>query len=141
METSDSAKMTSQPDDGNKTTVFPSGREEPGEILPDEIPFGLTRMEYDILRSGEVNASKAGRDCCLGFLGSAVIGLMGLITQVEWSGAFRQARLAPFIWAAVLFALVLASACGAFRGTAARFVSLVRWAITPRRLSSARSSR
>jgi hypothetical protein len=114
METSESAKTTSQPDGGNKTTVLPSGREEPGEILPDEIPFGLTRMEYDILRSGETNASRAGRDCCLGFLGSAVIGLMGLITQVQWGEAFRQARLAPFIWAGVLFAVAVASACGAF---------------------------
>ena len=88
-------------------------REESGEILPDEIPFGLTRMEYQILRSGEINQSKAGRDFCLGSLLSAVIGLLGLIMQLNWSEAFRQARLGPFIWAAVLFGVALASACGA----------------------------
>lgn len=112
METSNSPNMALQPDEGRQTNSFPSGGDA-GDILPDEIPFGVTRMEYDILRSGEINASKAGRDCCLGFLGSAVIGLIGLITQVEWGAAFRQTRLAPFIWAAVLFAVVLASACGA----------------------------
>jgi hypothetical protein len=92
---------------------FSSTSEALLERISDEIPFTLTRMEYQVLRAGESTESRAGRDLCLGFLGSALIGLVALITEVNWETAFRQARLAPFIWAAVLFAFVLSSACGA----------------------------
>jgi hypothetical protein len=110
---SESANMPLQPNEEYKPGVVAPVREEPGEILPDEIPFGLTRMEYQILRGGEINESRAGRDFCLGSLLSAVTGLLGLIMQVNWGETFRQARLGPFVWAAVLFGVALASAFGA----------------------------
>jgi hypothetical protein len=99
--------------EGPKPRVFSSAQEEPGEMLPDELPFSLTRIEYHTLCAGENNESRAGYNLCLGFLGSALVGLAGLVTQVNWGEAFRQARVAPFIWAALLFGFVLSSACGA----------------------------
>ena len=76
-----------------KKRVFSSRREELGDLLPDEIPFSLTRMEYHVLSVGQNNESRAGRNFSLGFLGSALIGLVALVTQVDWGQAFRQARL------------------------------------------------
>jgi prepilin signal peptidase PulO-like enzyme (type II secretory pathway) len=49
----------------------------------------------------------------LGILGSAVIGLIGLVATIDWDTAFHQARKTPFVWTALLFAIALASACGA----------------------------
>jgi hypothetical protein len=81
--------------------------------LPDENLATLSRVEYQVLRDGEVSEARAGRDLCVGFLGSAVIGLIGLIATIDWDAAFHQARKAPFIWTGLLSAIVFASACGA----------------------------
>jgi hypothetical protein len=92
-------------------TGLPSATgEQGGELLPDEIPFGLTRMEYRILCAGATNESQAGRNLFLGSLASALAGLAALVTEVDWTTAFRQARVAPFVWAALLFGIVLCSA-------------------------------
>lgn len=80
---------------------------------PDEILATLSGVEFQVLRDGEVNQARAGRDLCLGFLGSAAIGFIGLIATVDWDAAFHQARKGPFIWTALLFAIILSSACGA----------------------------
>lgn len=80
---------------------------------PDENLATLSRVEYTVLRDGEVNEARAGRDLCLGFLLSATIGFVGLIATIDWDTAFHQSRKAPFIWTAILFAIVLSSACGA----------------------------
>jgi|GEM_PF-7072475 len=81
--------------------------------LPDENLATLSRVEFQVLLDGEVNEARAGRDLCLGFLGSAVVGLIGLIATIDWDTAFHQARKAPFIWTELLSAIVLSSACGA----------------------------
>lgn len=109
----ESANTRREPPDEFGGGGFSSTREELLERLSDEIPFTLTRMEYQVLRAGEIDESRAGRNFCLGFLGSALIGLLALIMEVNWETAFRQARVLPFIWAAVLFGLVLSSSCGA----------------------------
>jgi hypothetical protein len=83
----------------------------PGDLLPDEIPFSLTRMEYRVLCSGETNESRASRNFFLGLLVSAVLGLAALLAEVDWAQAFRQARPWAFVWAALLFAVVICSAC------------------------------
>lgn len=81
--------------------------------LPDENLATLSRMDFQILLDGEPNEAKAGRNLWLGILGSAVIGFVGLLATIDWDTAFRQARKSPFVWTAVLFAIALASACGA----------------------------
>lgn len=82
--------------------------------LPDESLATLSRVEFKVLHDGEVNEAKAGRDLCLGFLGSAAIGLIGIIATVDWDGAFAARRPAPFIWAAILLAIIVSSGFGAF---------------------------
>jgi hypothetical protein len=78
--------------------------------LPDENLATLSRVEFKVLQDGEVNEAKVGRDLCLGFLGSAVFGFIGLVATIDWGASFH---LGIFIWPALLFAVVLASACGA----------------------------
>jgi hypothetical protein len=80
---------------------------------PDENLATLSGVEFQVLCDGEVSASRAGRDLCLGFLGSAATGLIALIATTDWDTAFHQSRMGPFIWTAVMFAIVAASACGA----------------------------
>jgi hypothetical protein len=79
---------------------------------PDENLATLRQVEFRVLLDGEVNQARAGRDLCLGFLGSAAIGFIGLIATVDWDTAFHQAHKAPFVWTALLFAIILSSACG-----------------------------
>lgn len=81
--------------------------------LPDENLATLSRMEFQVLLDGEVSEAKAGRNLCLGVFGSAIIGLIGLVATVDWDAAFKQTRKAPFVWTALLFAIALASFCGA----------------------------
>jgi hypothetical protein len=80
---------------------------------PDENLATLTRMEFQVLRDGELNQARAGRDLCLGFFVSAAIGFVGLIATVDWDMAFRLTRKAPFLWTGLLFAIVVSSVCGA----------------------------
>jgi hypothetical protein len=81
--------------------------------LPAENLATLSRVEFKVLRDGEINESKAGRDLCLGFFGSAVLGIIGLIATVDWDSAFHQGHKAPFVWTAFLFAIIVSSASGA----------------------------
>jgi hypothetical protein len=80
---------------------------------PDENLATLSRVEFQVLRDGEVNQDRAGRDLCLGFFGSGAVGFIGLFATVDWDIAFQQARKAPFVWTGLLFAIMLASAVGA----------------------------
>jgi hypothetical protein len=80
--------------------------------LPDENVATLTRFEFQVLRDGEVNAARAGRDLCLGFCVSAAIGLIGLLATIDWDVAFHQAHKAPFIWTELLAAIVFGSLFG-----------------------------
>jgi hypothetical protein len=83
------------------------------ERLPDESLALLSRVELQVLRDGEVNEAKAGRDLCLGVLASAAIGLIGMISTIDWDAAFLGRRPAPFIWAAILLAIIAAFGLGA----------------------------
>jgi hypothetical protein len=80
---------------------------------PDENLATLSKVEFQVLRDGEVNQDRAGRDLCLGFLGAGVFGFIGLVATVEWDAAFHQGRMGPFIWTALSFAIMFSSACGA----------------------------
>jgi len=80
---------------------------------PDENLATLSVSEFQILCDGEVNEAKVGRNLCLGFFVSAAIGFVGLFATIDWDAAFHQSRKSPFIWTALLFAIVLASSCGA----------------------------
>ena len=80
---------------------------------PDEALATLSRVEFQVLLDGEVNQARAGRDLCLGFFGSAVIGLIGLIATVDWDTTFSKAQKGPLIWAGILFAIIVSSALGA----------------------------
>lgn len=84
-----------------------------GDLLPDEIPFCLTRMEYRVLCTAEINQSRAGRNFFLGLLASSLIGLAAVSTSVDWATAFHQVHLIPFVWVALLFAVVICSICSA----------------------------
>ncbi len=65
--------------------------------LPDENLATLSTVEFKVLQDGEVNEAKVGRDLCLGFLGSAVFGFIGLVATIDWSAPFH---LGIFIWPA-----------------------------------------
>jgi hypothetical protein len=81
--------------------------------LPDENLAMLSRFQFQVLCDGEVNEARAGRDLCIGFFVSAVIGFIGLIATIDWDTAFKVAHKGPFVWTALLFAIALSSACGA----------------------------
>lgn len=81
--------------------------------LPDENLAMLSRVEFKVLRDGDPNEARAGRDLCLGFLGSAAFGFVGLIATIDWNGAFHLGQRAPFIWTGLLFTMAFASAFGA----------------------------
>jgi hypothetical protein len=80
---------------------------------PDENLAILSQMEFQVLIDGEVNNARAGRDLCLGLLGSAVIGLIGLVATVDWDTAFHKTLKAPFFFTLVLCVIAAASCCGA----------------------------
>jgi hypothetical protein len=80
---------------------------------PDEILATLSRVEFRVLQDGEVNQAQAGRERCLGFLVSAVIGIVGLIATVNWDAAFHQVDWAPFVFTGLLFAVAISSGIGA----------------------------
>ncbi len=79
---------------------------------PDENLATLSRVEFKVLQDGEVNESRAGRDLCLGFFGSALVGFIGLIATIDWDAAFHFGHKGPFVWTALMFAITLSSACG-----------------------------
>jgi hypothetical protein len=81
--------------------------------MPDELLSTLSWTEFQILRDGEVNEARAGRDLCLGFFGSGLFGSIGLVNSIEWGAAFHQAHWAPFIWTGLAFVIVGASGVGA----------------------------
>jgi hypothetical protein len=68
-------------------------------------------MEYRVLCTGETNESKASRNLFLGLFAGALVGLAALIPEVDWPKAFHEVRPWPFLWAALLFAVVICSAC------------------------------
>jgi hypothetical protein len=80
---------------------------------PNETLATLTEMEFKILRDGEPGKARAGRDLCLGFLASGVIGFIGLIATIDWNAAFCLGRKTPFLWTGALLAIVAGSLCGA----------------------------
>jgi hypothetical protein len=81
---------------------------------PDENLAMLSRVEFTVLKDGEVSEARAGRDLFVGFLGSAIVGFLGLIATIDWDATFRMRNWAPFIWTGLLFAVALAAATGAF---------------------------
>ena len=80
--------------------------------LPDEELAGLRKMEFQLLLDGDISSARAGRDLFLGFLISGMIGLIGLVATTDWGDVFTKSKPAAAIWAAVMFAIIVASAVG-----------------------------
>jgi len=81
--------------------------------LPDEELAGLRKIEFQLLLDGDIAGARAGRDMFLGFFISGIIGLFGLLATTEWGEVFKSGKWGTAVWAAVMFAIVLASAVGA----------------------------
>jgi len=82
-------------------------------VEASEILATLNRVEFQVFRDGEVSTDRAWRDLCFGLFGSALIGLIGLFSTIDWDQAFHLARKGPFIWTVILFGIVFGSAVGA----------------------------
>ncbi len=74
---------------------------------PAERVFPLRREQFDLLCEGETMRQEFGLSVAT-FISSAV-GLIGLLATVDWSTAFAQKKLGPFVWTGLLAAAVLAS--------------------------------
>jgi hypothetical protein len=80
---------------------------------PDEKVTHLQKIEVQMLLDGDVAGARAGRDMSLGFCISAMIGLISLLATVDWSEVFTKGRWGAALWAALMLAIVLASAIAA----------------------------
>jgi hypothetical protein len=78
--------------------------------LPDEELAGLRKMEFQVLMDGDIAGARAGRDMFLGFCISGIIGLIGLVATTDWGEVFTKEKFGTAVWAAVMFAIVVASA-------------------------------
>jgi hypothetical protein len=77
--------------------------------LPDERLAVLRRMDFAVLKDGEVGGVRATRDLCYGIGATAVVGFIGVVATVDWKAAMKAAQLGPFLWAGVLGVLSLAA--------------------------------
>lgn len=75
------------------------------EQLPDERVAIVTRMDFEVLKDGEVSEMRGLRDVCIGILGSGLFGLIGLFVTIDW--ATKSVK--PYIWTALMVAIILAS--------------------------------
>jgi hypothetical protein len=80
---------------------------------PDEELAGLSKIEFQVLLGGDITSARAGRDLFLGFLISGIIGLAGLLATTNWADVFTKDKWGTAVWAAVMLAIVVASAVGA----------------------------
>ena len=82
--------------------------------LPDEPGVPVRRDQFDILCEGGVAEPRASRDVCLGILGAALAGMIGVLATTEWDSVWNTGRRWPFIfWVAILLVMVSGSAVGA----------------------------
>jgi hypothetical protein len=82
--------------------------------LPDEELGALTKMDFQVLLAGDKSELKSGRDLCLGFLISGLLGLGSLATTVDWVVVFTKNEWGTALWAVLMLLVVGASASGAF---------------------------
>jgi heme exporter protein D len=80
--------------------------------LPDEELAVLRKMEFQVLLDGDIAGARAGRDMFLGFLIGGIIGLIGLMATTDWGEVFTKGKWGTAVWAAVMLAIVVASAVG-----------------------------
>jgi len=83
-------------------------QQSPAEVVPT-----LSRLEFHVLKDGEVSSTRAGRDLCIGISFTGLIGSIGLCFTIDWDASFRLAHWTPFIWTGLLFAITASSAVGA----------------------------
>jgi hypothetical protein len=82
------------------------------EPLPAERAYPLKNPDYLTLCDGADSKGRAGRDLYLGFFLSAVIGIVGMLSGVDWPTVFAQKKwmiMANFL---VLVIIAAGSACG-----------------------------
>jgi hypothetical protein len=70
--------------------------------LPDRRHATLSRMDFAVLKDGDVSGIRASRDLCGGIACSGLIGFIGLIAAIDWDAAMRAGHLGSFIWAGTL---------------------------------------
>jgi len=81
---------------------------------PNEKLGILTKQGYLILCDGERSDAKSMRDLFIGFAVSALIGLIGLMATANWNDVFTKAEWGAAVWAAIMFAIVVAAGVGAW---------------------------
>lgn len=74
---------------------------------PDERLAVLSRMDFAVLKDGEINGPKATRDLCFSVAITGVAGFIGLVATVDWHSALESHRIVPFIWAGMLAVLAI----------------------------------
>ena len=106
---------------GDVTKLGPKEQEtagyQAGSLLvgsrPDEMCFPLREEEFHVLREGEISTARSSRDVCIGVCATAIAGLIGVVSTVDWETAWKPEHRGWFLfWLAALWVLVSGSAVG-----------------------------
>ncbi len=80
--------------------------------LPAERAYPLTNADFLTLCDGTSGSERAGKDLYLGLFVSAIVGIVGLFSSVDWSAAIAQKTWMPQVCVLILASIAAASACG-----------------------------
>jgi Domain of unknown function (DUF3395) len=75
--------------------------------------FALREEEFRILCEGEVTTARSNRDVCIGVSFTALIGLIGVLSIVDWESAWKPGHRAWLLWLGVLLIFASGAAMGA----------------------------
>lgn len=82
---------------------------------PNEMGFPLREEEFHVLCEGEVSTARSSRDVCIGVCATALAGLIGVLSTVDWETAWKPEHRSWFLfWLATLLVLVSGSGVGAW---------------------------
>jgi hypothetical protein len=81
---------------------YSAGTEQPAELV-----FPLRREQFDLLCEGETMQQELG--LCIATFITSVGGLIGLLATIDWTAAFAQKKVFPFVWTALFAVVALAS--------------------------------
>jgi hypothetical protein len=80
---------------------------------PDEMAFALREEEFRILCEGEVSASRSNRDVCIGIAFTALVGLIGVLSIVDWASAWNAGHRGWLFWLGILLISLSGATMGA----------------------------
>ena len=80
--------------------------------LPAERAYPLKKPDYLTLCDGDIGKERAGRDFHFGLFVSAVVGIVGLLSCVDWETVFAQKKWMSLVCFLALLIIGAASACG-----------------------------